>query len=132
MFQRYPVHFQQDAGFPLRVSVVEVRQAGAEAQQAPPEATRLLLRGLRVVLQEVLALRALLVVLLHGVIVLCERHTPRTQQLSESILIQMIGGRLERGALPTLQEIVQFLCVRLVLFRVGFAEDDVQLAGTNH
>lgn len=75
---RYPVQFQQNAGLPLRISVGNVREAGAESQQAPPEATRLLLHVLRVVLQEVVSLRAILVVLLHGVIVLWETERPDT------------------------------------------------------
>lgn len=42
------------------------------------------------------------------------------------------GGLEERGALPTLQEFVQLLHIRLILLRLGFVEDDVQLARANH
>lgn len=66
---RYPVHFQQNAGLPLGVSVGGVGEAGAEAQEAPLEATGFLRRALGVVLQKELSLRAFLVILLRGIVV---------------------------------------------------------------
>lgn len=50
----YSVHFQQHAGFALRIAEVGVGQAGAEAQDVSPEATDFL-RFVAVVLHEVLS-----------------------------------------------------------------------------
>lgn len=65
----YPVHFQQNAGLSLRVSVGGVGEAGAEAQKAPLEATGFLRRALGVILQKILSLKAVSVILLQGIIV---------------------------------------------------------------
>lgn len=59
----YPVHFQQDARFPLRIAEVGVGQAGAEAQDVSPEATDIL-RLVAIFLHEVLSFYTVLVRLL--------------------------------------------------------------------
>lgn len=40
--ERYPVHFQQNAGFSFMISKVGVREAGAATQRGSLEATNLL------------------------------------------------------------------------------------------
>lgn len=83
---RYPVHFQQHAGFPLRVSKVGVREAGAEAQEAPLEAASFLRHVIVVVLREILSLRAILVLLLLRVVVSWRRWTDmRLDKWNESL-----------------------------------------------
>lgn len=69
---RYPVHFQQNAGLSLSVSEGGVGEAGAEAQEAPLEATGFLRHALGVILQKELSLRAIPVILLHGIVVFWE------------------------------------------------------------
>lgn len=66
---RYPVHFQQNTGLSLSVSVVGVGEAGAEAQEAPLEATGFLRRALGFILQKEVSWRAFSVILLHGIVV---------------------------------------------------------------
>lgn len=65
----YPVHFQQDAGFPVGISETGVRQAGAGPQGASLEAADFFRVLLGIVLQEVLPWIALLVPLLLRVVV---------------------------------------------------------------
>lgn len=60
----YPVHFQQHAGFSLRVAEVGVREAGAQTQSAPLEAANFLCHDLGAVLDVILSGRAVLVSLL--------------------------------------------------------------------
>lgn len=65
----YPVHFQQYAGFPLRISKVGVREAGAETQEAPLEAASFLYPVLGVILQKIHSSGAVLVALLLCIII---------------------------------------------------------------
>lgn len=67
--ERYPVHFQQNARFSLRISKGGVREAGAETQEAPLEATSFLCHAISVILQKIFSLRAFLVILLLCVII---------------------------------------------------------------
>lgn len=65
----YPVHFQQHAWFPLRISKAGVGEAGAEAQVASLETTHLLLPFLTIVLQKIVSSGAVLVLLLVCIVV---------------------------------------------------------------
>lgn len=65
----YPVHFQNHAGFSLRVSKAGVRKTGAKTQGASHEAASFLCGVLGIVLQKVLSLRAVLVLLLLCIII---------------------------------------------------------------
>lgn len=65
----YPVHFQQNARFSLRISKGGVGEAGAETQEAPLEATSFLCHAISVILQKIFSLRAFLVILLLCIII---------------------------------------------------------------
>lgn len=65
----YPVHFQQNARFSLRISKAGVREAGAETQEAPLEATSFLYHAISVILQKIFSLRAFLVILLLCIVI---------------------------------------------------------------
>lgn len=65
----YPVHFQQNARFSLRIAEAGVGEAGAETQEAPLEATSFLCHAISVILHKIFSLRAFLVILLLCIII---------------------------------------------------------------
>lgn len=60
----YPVHFQQDTGFSLRISKIGVRETRAETQEAPLEDASFLIHVIGAVLHKMLSSGAIHIIVL--------------------------------------------------------------------